>query len=1021
MIHQFTKQRLLASTIIAGAMAVAAPAFAQGVPDAAGPTAASAATNDTPPAEIVVTGSRIQSPNLTSASPVTVVTAADVKLQGATRLEDVLNQLPQVSPQQASGVSNGSDGTATLNLRNLGDRRTLTLVNGRRLNPGAPSSSVGGSSAADINAIPSIMVKRIDVLTGGASSVYGSDAIAGVVNFVLDNEFKGLSIDANYGVYNHDNRDGYLQGLNAAKGYPAPDGLSTGGHQFDISAKLGVGTSDDRGHIVGYVGYRKIGALQQSERDYSACGLNSVPAGGFVCSGSPNAAPANFSNTLNGDAFGVTPNGTLNGGNLYNANPLNYYQRPDRRYIAGFVANYEISDAIKPYAEFSFMDDRTVAQIAPSGLFSGSGSISSINCDNPLLTGAERGRICAPDNLVGLDPTTLTGTPTVFSNPNGTPYNRGSVTIGRRSVEGGGRQADYRHTNYRIVLGTKGDIAKGISYDVFGQYGSTIMGLNYKNEFSLTRATKATDVITDTRPGSATLGQPVCRSVVDGSDPNCVPLNVFSGGALSPASLAYVLTNGFQSGETKETIVSGSINVRGSEYGIQTPWASDGVGLSVGSEYRKESVRLDVDQSFASGDLTGQGGPTQSINGSFDVKELFAEIQVPVVSDKPFFQELTVNGGYRYSKYSTAGSVSSYKGELVWAPVRDIRFRGGYNRAVRAPNTQELFAPQILGLGGSFDPCANGLDGNNNPTLPPQYSFAQCARTGVTAAQYGNIRPNTSGQYQDIEGGSTSLKPETADTFTAGLILQPSFLRGFTLSVDAFSIKIKNRIGVIGADTIVNQCAISGDPQLCGLVHRDAIGSLWITQNGYTQNAAVNAGSIKTRGIDVVGAYTMRTEGLGVFGLSVNGTYTDELRTKVAGADFDCIGLYGGQCGFPQSKWRHTARLTWTAPAGFGLSGRWRYFSRVRYERASDQPDLAGSFNPADAKIKAQSYFDLTATARVADKASFRIGVNNIFDKKPPILSQSAAPISAFGNGNTYPTVYDANGRYLFVGFTVDM
>lgn len=1020
---QLIRKRLLATTLLVNAAAITAPAWGQAsqpvdpsVTSVAptGPSVgASPVATDAPSsgAEIVVTGSRLSQPNLTSASPVTVVNAADIKLQGATRLEDVLTSLPSVSPQQGSAVSNGTDGTATINLRNLGDRRTLVLVNGRRLNPGAPSSGAGGSSAADINAIPSILVKRIDVLTGGASSVYGSDAIAGVVNFVLDNDFTGFGIDTNYGIYNHDNNDGYLQGLEQARGFRAPDGLSTNGQQFDVSMKVGFGTEDGRGHVVAYAGYRKIGALLQADRDYSACGLASVATGGFRCSGSSNSFPANFS-LGNGDFFGVGPNGTLNGGNLYNSNPLNYYQRPDKRYTAGFIARYEISDAIKPYAEFSFMDDRTVGQIAPSGLFLGSGSVSTINCNNPLLTAAETARICSADNLL----TNANGSVATFTNPDGTPYTRGVATIGRRDVEGGGRQADYRHTNYRIVVGSKGDLAPGISYDVFGQFGATVSSLEYKNEFSLSRATKATDIITDTRPGSATLGSPVCRSVVDGSDPNCVPLNIFTDGNISSQALSYVLTSGFQSGETREKIVGGSLTFLGSEYGIQSPFADDAIALNVGAEYRRESVRLDVDQAFASGDLTGQGGPTQSINGAFNVKEGFAELQVPLVSNKPFFEELTATGGYRYSDYSTAGSVSSYKGELVWAPVRDIRFRGGYNRAVRAPNTQELFAAQVLGLGGSVDPCANDPD-----TGLPSFTAAQCARTGVTAAQYGNIRANTSGQYQDIEGGNPNLKPETADTFTAGVILQPSFLRGFSLSVDAFSIKIKNVIGVLGADTIVNQCALNGDPALCGLIHRDGTGSLWLTPNGYTNNTNVNAGILKTRGIDVSGAYTLRTDHAGSFGLSFNGTYTDEVRSQRAGADFDCIGLYGGQCGFPQSKWRHNARLTWSLPNGIGLSGRWRYFSSVKYEKTSSQPDLTGSFNPADAKIKAFNYFDLTATARIADKLSLRLGVNNMLDKKPPILSQTAAPISSFGNGNTYPTVYDANGRYLFVGASIDL
>jgi len=1005
---KLVRDRLLASTIIAGALVASSAAMAQQAAPATGAaTAAPEAAAPEEAATIVVTGSRIpQSPNLTSPSPITVVTSAEVQMQGATRIEDVINNLPQVISNQASSVSNGSDGTANADLRNLGPSRTLVLINGRRLMPGDPSSSsVPGNVAADLNMIPTALIKRVDVLTGGASSVYGSDAVAGVVNFVMDTDFTGISLDSNMGLYAHDNSSGRFQSLSQASGYPAPRGGVADGRTFDATLKLGVGTEDGRGHIVTYIGYRKINPILQADRDYSSCGLG-VPDEGneYVCSGSPNANPANFF-LGNGDSYGVRPGGALGPQgalNLYNANPLNYYQRPDTRFTAGFFAHYDVSDAFKPYAEFNFMDDHTVAEIAPSGLFAGSGSISTLNCDNPLLSAAEVSTICAANNLVGQ----------TFTNPDGTPYQRANVTIGRRDVEGGARQADFRHTSYRFVAGAKGDVGKGISYDVYGQYGSTVYSQVYRNELSRSRVIKATDVITDTRAGSPTFGQPVCRSVVDGSDPTCVPLNIFGTTPITPAALNYVEATGLQSGETRETVVSGSVTVLGSEYGLQSPWAQDGIGLNVGAEYRKESVHLDVDDEFLTGDLTGQGGPTTGIDGSFDVKELFAEVQVPIVSDRPFFSDLTLNGGYRFSHYSTAGSVSAYKGELVWAPVSDIRFRGGYNRAVRAPNTSELFSPQSVQLDGATDPCSGAT---------PSFTLAQCSNMGVTASEYGRITANPAAQYQGLLGGNPQLKPEKADTFTAGVVVRPSFLPGFSASVDAFSIKVKNLISQIGADTILNQCGLTGDPTICSLVHRDSTGSLWLSTNGYVVDTNLNTGTLKTRGIDVSVAYNYRTSSMGSFGFSMAGTYTDEFRQVKAGADFDCVGYYGAICGSPQSKWRHNARVTWNTPWGFGLSTRWRYFSPVRLDSTSSNPSLAGDYFYLDRRIKAESYIDLTLTARVGDRYNFRIGVNNLFDKQPPILSQDASPIGSFGNGNTYPGTYDAAGRYLFIGFTVDM
>ncbi|WP_242186216.1 TonB-dependent receptor [Sphingomonas sp. CARO-RG-8B-R24-01] len=1048
--NRVLRDSLLASTMIAGVLG-ALPALAQvaaapapvpapaSTPTAAAPqqqaettttpgddsvASTTPAASNTPGADagdIVVTGSRISNPNLTSASPITVVNAAEIKLQGATRIEDVLNSLPQAFATQSSSVSNGSNGTATANLRNLGESRTLVLVNGRRLMPGNPSSSSTASAAADLNVIPQALIKRVDVLTGGAGSVYGSDAVGGVVNFVLDTNYQGISIDSSGGIYDHNNGNQRLQNIATAAGYPTRSGQSFDGTQFDVNLKMGVGTSDGRGHVVGYMGYRKIGAILQGDRDYAACGLGTrSTSADYVCTGSPTAFPANF--TLGDAVVNNLPSGlqqqyTLNGAGqltpgqtLYNANPLNYYQRPDTRYTAGFLAHYDVSDSFKPYAEFMFMDDRSVAQIAPSGDFS---NTTVLNSNNPYLSDAQRATFFRPTNLVR----DANGNVINLTNPDGSQYQQANVQIGRRNVEGGGRQADLRHTAYRFVAGARGDIADGVSYDVYGQYGTTIFSQVYRNEFSVSRTQRALDAITDTRPGSATLGQAVCRSVVDGTDPNCVPLNIFGAGNISQGALNYVQTPGFQSGSTAEKVVSGSVTFEGGKYGLQSPFSTQGIGINVGGEYREESLTLEVDNGFLSGDLAGQGGATLPINGSFNVKEVFGEIQVPLVTDHRFFKELTVNGGYRYSDYSTSGGVSSYKGEIVWAPVSDIRFRGGYNRAVRAPNTQELFAQQSVQLDGATDPCAgpavNGLVNGN--------TAAACARAGVPANRFGLIAANASEQYNGLLGGNPNLKPEKADTFTVGVLLQPSFLRGFNLSVDAFSIKLQDRIGVIGADTIISQCIATGDPALCGAIKRDANGTLFQGNTGYIVDTNVNAGSLKTRGIDVSAGYTLRTASIGTFGLSFSGTYVDEFSYDKVGAQFNCAGLYGAQCGYPQSKWRHSARVTYTTPQGVGLSARWRYLSATKYERASSDVDLAGSYSSLDARIPAQNYFDLAATVRAADKFTFRLGANNLFDKQPPVLSQAASPIGSYGNGNTYPGIFEANGRYLFIGVTVDM
>ncbi|WP_454886088.1 TonB-dependent receptor plug domain-containing protein [Sphingomonas oryzagri] len=533
------RDRLLASTIIAGTVAFAAPAFAQ---DAAAPAATTSATTIAPAAgqsvttssdasgpssggEIVVTGSRIPHPDLESASPVTVVGAKDFKLTGTTRTEDLLNSLPQVFAGQGGSISNGASGIATVDLRNLGPQRTLVLVNGRRVVPGDPRTPF-----TDLNFIPSSLIKRVDVLTGGASAVYGADAVAGVVNFVMDTNFSGFKIDGQYSLYNHDNRAGSsVTSANDALGYGYPRGSATDGGTIDVTATIGAGFDDNRGHVVAYAGYRKIKAIQQSKRDYSSCSLSSnkasaVAASGlYACGGSATSANGTFL-TGDGRTLQVSGNNLVPGYSLYNFAPANYYQRPDERYTAGFFAHYDVSDAFKPYMEFMFMDDRTVAQIGASGDF---GNTTSVSCDAAFLSAQERATLCTNGNYIGQTVTAgvISGTPTLFTDANGVNYNKANVTILRRNIEGGPRQDDLQHTSYRGVIGAKGDLARGFSYDASYQYGRTNFAETYYNDFSIKKLTNSLDV-----DASGT-----CRSVLNGTDTQCVPYDIFGGGVSSAA------------------------------------------------------------------------------------------------------------------------------------------------------------------------------------------------------------------------------------------------------------------------------------------------------------------------------------------------------------------------------------------------------------------------------------------------------------------------------------------------------
>jgi outer membrane receptor protein involved in Fe transport len=1046
------RQRLLTTTLLVGASMIASPAFAQDAPPAtpsppdnsATPTAPETTTpvegqtvvpstsatgeNVKGSQDIVITGTRIPQPNLTSASPVTVLSSQEVKLQGTTRTEDLINSLPQSFASQGSNISNGSTGTATVNLRGLGSVRTLVLVNGRRLQPGDPRQG----SVADINFIPASIVKRVDVLTGGASSVYGADAVSGVVNFIMDTNYRGLKIDAQASTFMHYN-DASDRILNAdvARGYRPPHGMNINGGAQDISAVFGAGFDDNRGSILAYATYRSQDPVLEATRDYSFCSLaartakqgglgSGTPPRDFNCGGSATSATGTlFTNVGTFQVGGAGGNQFIPGSTPFNFGPYNFYQRPDERYTFGTFAEYEISPGAKPYLEAMFMDDTSNAQIAPSGDFF---NTTTLNCDNALLSAQQLATICAPANLAapGVDPVT------------GATYQNAVAYIGRRNVEGGGRQDHLNHTSYRIVGGVRGDLLRGLSYDAYYQYGTTKLQQVYLNDFSVSRLRRALDVVANPATGGITgvpAGTPVCRSALiasalgasaPGADAACVPYNIFQTGGVTPAALAYLQTPGFQTGQVKEQIADANFTFEGGEYGLQTPWADRGIGINVGGEYRKESLSTSVDTEFQTGDLAGQGGATLPVSGSFDVRELFTEIQLPII-EHSFIEEFSITGGYRYSDYKVAGnhfSTDTYKIAVELAPVRDLRFRASYNRAVRAPNVVELFATNNVALGGTVDPCAG-------PT--PTATAAACAFTGVTAAQYGTITANPANQYNALFGGNTALSPEKADSYTAGLVLQPRWIPGLAFTVDYFNIKIKNLISTIPYQTIINNCLATGDSFLCGLIHRNpGNGSLFLSPNGYVDQRTINVGGESTKGFDLNGSYAHKFGGLGTINVSYVGTILRSLDFDTgvdsggaANGKFDCAGLYGNTCGTPNPKYRHKLRAGFTLPNGLGLSGQWRYFSKVTNDVLGGDADITGTSAPANNRIPAQSYFDLALTARIGDRYNFRLGANNILDKDPPIVGGEVSN-APFGNGNTYPQVYDSLGRYLFAGVTID-
>jgi outer membrane receptor protein involved in Fe transport len=1080
------RERLLASTIICGAVMVAAPAFAQqssgdltasgGAPvesiqDSNAVRSDAQGNNADDVEEIVVTGSRIPQPNLTSISPVTVVGQQDVQLRGVTRVEDLVNQLPSVFAAQSSSVSNGATGTAQVNLRGIGADRNLVLVNGRRLPFGSPNST-----PADVNQVPSSLVERVEVLSGGAASIYGSDAISGVVNFIMQRDFEGVRLNAQYSGYQHNNdydTNGNLREVIAGRSATNPaqfrlpednvyDGFST-----EVSMLMGVSTEDGRGNITAYASYRDSDEILQRDRDYSACSIGVASATGFTCGGSSTASPGRIQSITSVSRLRVNADGTpfdtdptvpgvqtgtvglgLGNANLvaatndsfrpfagatdqYNFGPLNFYQRPDERYSFGAFGRYEFNDMVEAYAELMFTDYQTNAQIAPGGAFFGGsgpqfgGTASGgylVGCDNPFFTGTQAAQLgcgtpipqgivnigtAAAPNFVRVDPASQAALDTNGDNL----VDRVEVLVGRRNTEGGGRQDNLGLTSYRIVTGLRGDLAEGLTYDIYGQFSEVTLSRSSINDFYANRIAPALDATRDAQ------GNPICR------DPNavtsgCVPYNAFDlAGSPSQASLSYLQGVAVQTGFTRQQVVSGAVTYDLGNLGVQSPLAENSIKTAFGAEYRRDELQSISDVTFETGGLSGQGGPTPSTRGSTEVYDLFAELQAPLIENQPGVDLLSFNASYRFSDYDSGVNANTYGFGGDYAPIEGLRFRASYARAVRAPNVIDLFTPQGLNL----------FDLDSDPCGPSRLATAAlCASVGggLGSSAYGDdIIDSPAGQYNFLQGGNPSLEPEVGDTYTVGVVFAPNFIDGLNVTLDYFNIDITQLITNVDPSIIVDSCyGVRGqtrDPSLCSFVQRSGLGTLW-TNGGQVNALNTNIGGIKTSGYDLAANYTFDLTDFGLpdyggFSVSYIATFLNELVTDPGVASpYDCAGFYGGACssgtngGVPNPEYRHNARVAWQTPINLDLTATWRYFGEVAL--------FGNTANRVDAVLERQQYFDLAAAYRYNDLASFRFGVNNVFDDDPPL----SASVGTSGNGNTYPQSYDAFGRYFFAGVTLD-
>ena len=962
---------------------------------------AAAPSGGTQVQEIVVTGTRIAQPNLQSISPVQVVTSQDIAIGGRVQTVDILNQLPQTA--FAPGVDFGptSDalsnpgGAATVDLRGIGPQRTLVLVDGKRLGIGDPNTG-NPNPAPDINQIPSQLVDRVDVLTGGASAVYGSDAVAGVVNFIMKKNFQGVQVDAQWGVNQHGQQNDFMQGITRKFGTPVP-GSKWDGYSGNYSVLLGMNSADGKGNVTGYATYLSQDPVFQGARDYSACQLKSNKA----CTGSSNSnlfylsdgSGGNFA--VVGHQFLPNPAPGQSPPPLFNSNPYESLLHQDTRYTGGFLAHYDYNDWFQPYLTFQFMHDQTNTQVAPSALFQGSGATADggflVNCNSPLLSAQQAGAIGCTAGEIASGATK-------------------DLYIGRRNVEGGPRQFEYDHDNFRVVAGSKGKLWGPFSYELYGSYYDTAVFVSNANFLSISRAQNALLV-------GGTAANPVCLT---GASAGCVPYNIFQDGGVTPAALTYLNETGTSRGSTTEAVVEGTITGNLGEYGVKSPWATEGVGLAAGFQVRRDTLTYTPDQAELSNDMSGFGGAAVSIHNALGVTEGYGEVQVPVAQDYGFIHDLSLNAGYRYSAYSTGVNARTFKGGAEFAPTEDIRIRGGFNRAVRAPSIIELYTPLSVTNTSvvSEDPCAQNA-------LHPA-SLAACENTGVTAANYLKVPQCPANQCAVLQGGNADLQPETADTYTIGAVVTPRFLPGFSASLDYYHIDLSGIISNIPLGVSLNNC-LAGDATYCKNVVRNPINGILfgttVGAGGYFLGNDVNVAREVVSGLDVQASYRLPLSRFGrdewgSLNFSLNGSVLmGQKNTPLPGAaTYDCKGLFGPQCVGLFPEWRHTLRMIWNAPYNVQASLAWRYIGGAEYEADSSQPTIGGSKTPDPIAhtIPAVNYMDVALAWQVHPKLTLRAGVNNILDQDPPLIENA---IVGGANPNTYPT-YDLLGRHIFLALT---
>lgn len=940
---------------------------------------------------IAVTGSRIRRPGAVSASPIMSVGAQEIEMLQTPQIEEVLRNLPATIPGDGASVNNGTAGAATVNLRALGTQRTLVLMNGRRMIP------FNFNGVVDTASVPVSLIESVDVVTGGASAVYGSDAIAGAVNFVMKNNFEGVEL-----LYNHSETG------------------ESDGDTDSISLTLGSSLNDDRGNVALSLNWTERKPVMLGDRSLGVLGIATASGGGYDAfingegpvpphdncggpdvttfesgGGSTTAIPTRFA------IVGAGVNGQFREDRTiaddcsrFNFNPYNFYQTPQERYGATAIAHYDINDEHTVYTSAQFNNTQVKQQIAPSGTF---GSTFNLPLANPFIGSQALTWILDNANDARQNNLLNNGVESWQDvNGNGVVDQEDYllVQLRRRTLELGPRSTNYETQLFQLVAGIEGVLYEDWEYDVSFQYGEsnrTNISAGYTNVSNIQNALDTTDGV-NCANGVAT----------------CVPIDLFGGfGTITPEMAAYSGATALIKQEYSQEVITASVN--GPVEFIELPTAGMPLTLSFGYEHRQEVGETIPDECLKEAPtscLGGAGGNTLPIKGGFKVSEFFVEGVLPIFDGQFLAETLDVEFAYRSADYDSVGQNNTWKLGFSWRPVEDLLVRVMQQEATRAPNVGEIASPAVTGLSNALiDPCSVANAANIDANLRQL-----CISTGMSDAQVGKVQDVISGQVNAFQGTNPDQLPEAeeAETFTAGLVYTNDELLNLEVSVDYYDIEVDNTIGNFTAQQTLNACYQFGNTEECAKIKRIG-GDLTIAGSGietYTTNLSYR----RAEGVELGIYFDVGLADMGElkFATNLNHYMTNERQSSSLLPIIDCLGMYGNNCSpTPKTTWNQ--RVTWNLD-DFTMSLLWRHSSAIDMEEAQ----AAGSFDKFTS-IDAYNYFDVFASYNLGEHTKLTFGVDNITEEEPPVVGGEAGS-TAFNSGNTFPSSYSALGRIFRAG-----